>query len=85
MVWLAQDRCKSMFEIDCDVVFPGQMLSKRMKRSLANRAVLTQRRCVRSGSRAEIVYLVVGRGNVFVNSSDLHIARVWIQMIARPE
>ena len=31
------------------------------------------------------VYLIVGRGNVLANSSDLHVSRVWIQRIARPE
>ena len=63
----------------------GSILSRDTKRSLVDEAALAVRRCLRSGSEAGALYFVVGRGNVLANCSDLHIARVWIHNIARPE
>ena len=61
------------------------MGNKRMKRESTDPASFTKRRCSRSESRSEVVCLVFGRRNPLANSSDLHIARVWIHTIARPE
>ena len=86
-VRLAQDACNSTFDIHrkCDGVHSESVLSRDAKRSLVDNDTLTESRCLRSGSEGEAAYLVVGSGNVRANSSDLHIARVWIHKIAWPE
>ena len=86
-VRLAQDACSSTFDIHCkcDGEHSESVLSRDTKSSLVDKGVLTESRCLRSGSEGEAAYLVVGSGNLLASSSDLHIARVWIHKIAWPE
>ena len=60
------------------------MQSKYLKRKWVDQDRLI-RRCLRSESGNEVVHSTSRRRKVFANSSDLHLARVWIYIIARPE